>query len=144
MPQVTAYASKGAVSILLAQLLLGIASPFVPRPSFIFGLKGMESSIASLYCFISFKKFSLFISSSVSAFTFVTLRPLYSSQDAHVKCINYLGFVPEVFTYDNMRTVVKNFIGTEREITDGMKNLSMHYLLKFDYVSHEKETRRGM
>lgn len=37
-------------------------------------------------------------------------------QDVHVKCIEYLQFVPAVFTYDNMRTVVKNFIGTERRV----------------------------
>ena len=48
-------------------------------------------------------------------------------QDAHVKCIEALGFVPNVFTYDNMRTVVKNFIGYDRFITDGMKSLSLHY-----------------
>ena len=64
-------------------------------------------------------------------------------QDAHVKCINYLGFVPEVFTYDNMRTVVKNFIGTEREITDGMKNLSMHYHFKIRLCEPRKGNQKG-
>lgn len=64
-------------------------------------------------------------------------------QDAHVKCINYLGFVPEVFTYDNMRTVVKRFIGTEREITDGMKNLSMHYHFKIRLCEPRKGNQKG-
>lgn len=64
-------------------------------------------------------------------------------QDAHVKCINYLGFVPEVFAYDNMRTIVKNFIGTEREITDGMKNLSMHYHFKIRLCELKKGNQKG-
>lgn len=64
-------------------------------------------------------------------------------QDAHVKCIEYLQFVPEVFTYDNMRTVVKNFIGNEREITQGMKNLSMHYHFKIRLCEPRKGNQKG-
>lgn len=64
-------------------------------------------------------------------------------QDAHVKCIEYLQFVPEVITYDNMRTVVKNFIGTEREITDGMKHLSMHYQFRIRLCEPRKGNQKG-
>lgn len=64
-------------------------------------------------------------------------------QDVHVKCIDHLGFVPEMFTYDNMRTVVKKFIGTEREITDGMKNLSMHYQFKIRLCEPRKGNQKG-
>ncbi|NLY78350.1 MAG: IS21 family transposase [Lysinibacillus sp.] len=64
-------------------------------------------------------------------------------QDAHVKCIHALGFVPEVFTYDNMRTVVKRFIRNEREITDGMKSLSMHYQFKIRLCQPRKGNQKG-
>lgn len=64
-------------------------------------------------------------------------------QHVHVKRINLLGFVLQVFTYDNMRTVVKNFIGKEREITDGMKNLSLHYNFKFVCMNHERESKKA-
>lgn len=64
-------------------------------------------------------------------------------QDAHVKCIEYLQFIPEVFTYDNMRTVVKNFIGNDREITEGMKNLSMHYHFKIRLCEPRKGNQKG-
>ncbi len=64
-------------------------------------------------------------------------------QDAHVKCIDHLGFIPSVFTYDNMRTVVKNFIGNERTITDGMKNLSMHYHFQIRLCQPRKGNEKG-
>jgi len=42
MPQVTAQASKGGVSRVLAQLVLSMASPWVRRPSLTLGLKRMS------------------------------------------------------------------------------------------------------
>src|SRR5690606_20286313 len=42
--------------------------------------------------------------------------------DVHIKLIDHLGFVPTVFTYDNMRTLVKSFVVTDRKI-----NLSNYY-----------------
>lgn len=64
-------------------------------------------------------------------------------QDAHVKCMEHLGFVPSVFTYDNMRTVVKNFVGSERLITDGMKSLSMHYHFQIRLCQPRKGNEKG-
>lgn len=64
-------------------------------------------------------------------------------QDAHVKCIEALGFVPNVFTYDNMRTVVKNFIGYDRFITDGMKSLSLHYHFQIRLCQPRKGNEKG-
>ena len=64
-------------------------------------------------------------------------------QDAHVKCIETLGFVPNVFTYDNMRTVVKNFIGHDRFITDGMKSISLHYHFQIRLCQPRKGNEKG-
>ncbi len=44
--------------------------------------------------------------------------------DVHSKLIEHLGFVPEIFTYDNMRTVVKSFIGNEKTVAESMDQLS--------------------
>lgn len=64
-------------------------------------------------------------------------------QDTHVRCLEHLQFVPTTFTYDNMRTVVKNFIGTEREITDSMKNLSLHYQFHIRLCEPRKGNQKG-
>lgn len=64
-------------------------------------------------------------------------------QDAHVKCIEHLGFVPNVFTYDNMRTVVKNFVGNDRFMTDGMKSVSLHYHFQIRLCQPRKGNEKG-
>ncbi|MDW8467941.1 MAG: hypothetical protein RML56_01920 [Burkholderiales bacterium] len=48
IPQVTAYASNGGVSMVFAQFDLLIARPTVQRPSFTFGLNGMSVRTAAL------------------------------------------------------------------------------------------------
>ncbi|ANU10121.1 hypothetical protein BBH88_07300 [Planococcus antarcticus DSM 14505] len=64
-------------------------------------------------------------------------------QDAHTKLIDHLGFVPSVFTYDNMRTVVKSFVGTDRKITDGMINLSNYYGFRIRLCEPRKGNQKG-
>ncbi|WP_276323985.1 IS21 family transposase, partial [Planococcus halocryophilus] len=64
-------------------------------------------------------------------------------QDVHTKLIDHLGFVPSVFTYDNMRTVVKSFVGTDRKITDGMLNLSNYYGFRIRLCEPRKGNQKG-
>lgn len=64
-------------------------------------------------------------------------------QDVHTKLIDHLGFIPEVFTYDNMRTVVKSFVGTERKITDGMIHLSNYYGFRIRLCEPRKGNQKG-
>jgi transposase len=74
---------------------------------------------------------------------------IYESQsmvcvrDVHVEFINHIGFIPKVFTYDNMRTVVKSFIGTERKITDSMINLSNYYQFDIRLCQPRKGNEKG-
>lgn len=74
---------------------------------------------------------------------------IYESQsmvcvrDVHVEFINHIGFIPKVFTYDNMRTVVKAFIGTERKITDSMINLSNYYQFDIRLCQPRKGNEKG-
>jgi len=63
--------------------------------------------------------------------------------DVHTKFIEHVGFIPSVFTYDNMRTVVKSFIGTEKEITDSMINLSNYYQFKIRLCEPRKGNQKG-
>lgn len=63
--------------------------------------------------------------------------------DVHARFIEHIDFVPSVFTYDNMRTVVKSFIGTERTITDSMINLSNYYHFKIRLCEPRKGNQKG-
>lgn len=63
--------------------------------------------------------------------------------DVHTKLIEHLNFIPEVFTYDNMRTVVANFIGNEKIITDSMKQLSEYYQFRIRLCGVRKGNEKG-
>lgn len=63
--------------------------------------------------------------------------------DVHVQFIEEIGFIPSVFTYDNMRTVVKSFIGNEKKITDRMTNLSNYYQFKIRLCEPRKGNEKG-
>lgn len=63
--------------------------------------------------------------------------------DVHVDFIEHIGFIPTVFTYDNMRTVVKEFIGTERKITDSMTHLSEYYQFNIRLCQPRKGNEKG-
>ncbi|WP_147629114.1 IS21 family transposase, partial [Oceanobacillus massiliensis] len=63
--------------------------------------------------------------------------------DVHSKFIEHIGFVPSVFTYDNMRTVVKSFVGTEKTITDSMINISNYYQFKIRLCEPRKGNEKG-
>ena len=60
--------------------------------------------------------------------------------DVHTKFISHIGFIPSVLTYDNMRMVVKSFIGTEKTITDSMIHLSNDYQFKIRLCEPRKGT----
>lgn len=63
--------------------------------------------------------------------------------DVHTKFIDQVGFIPSVFTYDNMRTVVKSFVGTEKTITDSMMHLSNYYQFKIRLCEPRKGNEKG-
>lgn len=63
--------------------------------------------------------------------------------DVHTKFIEHIGFIPSVFTYDNMRTVVKSFIGNEKTITDSMKHLPDYYQFKIRLCQARKGNEKG-
>lgn len=93
------------------------------------------------------KKYSLAI--FTLAYSNYRFAKIYESEsqvcvlDVHVRFIDEIGFVPSVFTYDNMRTVVKSFVGTEKKITDSMTNLSNYYQFKIRLCEPRKGNEKG-
>lgn len=63
--------------------------------------------------------------------------------DVHARFIEHIGFIPSVFTYDNMRTVVRSFIGTEKTITQSMMHLSNYYPFKIRLCEARKGNEKG-
>lgn len=61
------------------------------------------------------------------------LAYLFSREDtlalmeAHRNCFRALGGAPQVMAYDNMRVAVKRFLGQEREHTDALRRMELHY-----------------
>ena len=47
--------------------------------------------------------------------------------EAHRNCFRELGGTPRVMAYDNMRTAVKKFLGRDREHTDALLRMEVHY-----------------
>ena len=47
--------------------------------------------------------------------------------EAHRNCFRALGGTPQVMAYDNMRVAVKKFLGQEREHTDALRRMELHY-----------------
>ncbi|WZX99277.1 IS21 family transposase [Bacillus sp. FSL W7-1360] len=63
--------------------------------------------------------------------------------DSHVRMIEEIRFIPSVFTYDNMRTVVKSFIGQDRAITDKMQGLANYYGFHIRLCAPGKGNEKG-
>lgn len=47
--------------------------------------------------------------------------------EAHRNCFRALGGTPQVMAYDNMRVAVKKFLRQEREHTDALRRMELHY-----------------
>lgn len=67
-----------------------------------------------------------------------------SFQQAHALFINKVNGVYKLFVYDNMKVVVKKFVGlTEKEPTDGLLKLSMYYNFSFRFCNVRKGNEKG-
>ncbi len=62
-----------------------------------------------------------------------------SLMEAHRNCFRELGGTPRVMAYDNMRTAVKKFLGRDREPTEALKRMEVHYC----YTPHFCNPRSG-
>lgn len=56
-------------------------------------------------------------------------------QEAHAQFFEHVGAVHQTLVYDNMKVAVKRFVGTEKEPTDGLLQLSMYYGFRFRFCN---------
>ena len=64
-------------------------------------------------------------------------------QDAHVEFFKHLARVPVQVVYDNMRTVVKKFIGTERELSPITMSIAAFYGFQVRLCNPRKGNEKG-
>lgn len=85
-----------------------------------------------------------------SAYSNFRFAKLFCRQDtlafgqSHIDFFSYSGGVFKEMVYDNMRVVVKRFVGlTEREATSGLLELSSYYKFGFRFCNIRKGNEKG-
>ncbi|KLO23485.1 transposase [Marinitoga sp. 1155] len=64
--------------------------------------------------------------------------------DAHIKFFEYIKGVNHTIVYDNMKVAIKKFVGkNDREITDDLSKLSMHYKFHIRFCNVRKPNEKG-
>lgn len=67
-----------------------------------------------------------------------------SFQQSHAYFFEKINGVPQTLVYDNMKVVVKRFVGSaEKEATDGLLKLSMYYHFSFRFCNVRKGNEKG-
>lgn len=56
-------------------------------------------------------------------------------QEAHARFFEHVGGVHQKLVYDNMKVAVKSFVGTEKEPTEGLLQLSIYYGFQFRFCN---------
>jgi transposase len=63
--------------------------------------------------------------------------------DAHVHLIDYLGGVPRIFAYDNLKSAVTSVIGRERALNRKFLELRSHYLFETRFCNVARGNEKG-
>jgi len=67
-----------------------------------------------------------------------------SFHQSHVRFFEHIGGIPAQMVYDNMRVVIKRFVGrTEKEATKGLLSLSIYYQFAFRFCNVRKGNEKG-
>jgi hypothetical protein len=56
-------------------------------------------------------------------------------QEAHARFFEHVSGVHQTMVYDNMKVAVKSFVGTEKEPTEGLLQLSIYYGFQFRFCN---------
>jgi transposase-like protein len=56
-------------------------------------------------------------------------------QEAHARFFEHVGGVHQTLVYDNMKVAVKSFVGTEKEPTEALLQLSIYYGFQFRFCN---------
>lgn len=64
--------------------------------------------------------------------------------DAHINFFQYVGGVPKIMIYDNMKVAVKKFVGpTEKEATEALKKLAIYYGFNYRFCNAYSGNEKG-
>ncbi len=64
-------------------------------------------------------------------------------QEAHRDYFRDIGHVPRRMVYDNMKVAVKSFVGSEKQPTDALLELSAFYKLEFRFCNARRGNEKG-
>jgi hypothetical protein len=64
-------------------------------------------------------------------------------QEAHARFFDHIGGVYQTMVYDNMKVAVKRFVGTEKEPTAGLLQLSLYYGFGFRFCNIRRGNEKG-
>ena len=64
-------------------------------------------------------------------------------QEAHARFFEQVGGVYQTMVYDNMKVAVKRFVGTEKEPTVGLLQLSMYYAFAYRFCNIRRGNEKG-
>lgn len=56
-------------------------------------------------------------------------------QEAHARFFDHVGGIHQTLVYDNMKVAVKSFVGTEKEPTEALLQLSIYYGFQFRFCN---------
>ncbi|WP_242836754.1 helix-turn-helix domain-containing protein [Desulfotomaculum nigrificans] len=64
-------------------------------------------------------------------------------QEAHARFFQEVGGVYQTLVYDNMKVAVKRFVGTEKEPTEGLLQLSIYYGFRYRFCNIRRGNEKG-
>ena len=64
-------------------------------------------------------------------------------QEAHARFVENVGGVYQTMVYDNMKVAVKRFVGTEKEPTEGLLQLSVYYGFGYRFCNIRSGNEKG-
>ncbi|WP_027352054.1 IS21 family transposase [Desulfotomaculum nigrificans] len=64
-------------------------------------------------------------------------------QEAHARFFQEVGGVYQTLVYDNMKVAVKRFVGTEKEPTEGLLQLSIYYGFRYRFCNVRRGNEKG-
>ncbi|MBS4026555.1 MAG: IS21 family transposase [Clostridia bacterium] len=64
-------------------------------------------------------------------------------QEAHARFFDHIGGIYQTMVYDNMKVAVKSFVGTEKEPTERLLQLSLYYGFGFRFCNIRRGNEKG-
>ncbi|BCJ88608.1 IS21 family transposase [Effusibacillus dendaii] len=109
-------------------------------------------------CEFDWGEVKLTVNGKLQTFQMAVFTPAYSNyryaylftkqttecfQEAHALFFQEVGGVFQTMVYDNMKVAVKRFVGTEKQPTDGLLQLSIYYGFRFRFCNIHSGNEKG-